>query len=108
MTPRNGQPLVVASQDFLSASYLLTQNDRYFTHEQFCTMVAYFGDAEEHIDIPPPTIIKPIQLWTGKQIFSSIIRPNKDATVRINFETKETNYDMVGSHSVTANWCRGL
>jgi DNA-directed RNA polymerase III subunit RPC1 len=91
-TPRNGEPLVACSQDFLSASYLLTQNDRFFTFEQFCCLIAYFGDADEQVDIPAPTILKPITLWTGKQLFSAMIRPNKDAKVFINFETKEKNY----------------
>lgn len=91
-TPRNGEPLVAASQDFLSASYLLTQNDQFFTFEQFCTLVAYFGDAEEHIDIPMPAILRPIKLWSGKQVFSAMIRPNKASTVLVNLETKEKNY----------------
>lgn len=91
-TPRNGEPIVAASQDFLSASYMLTQNDRFFTFEKFCTLVAYFGDAEEHIDIPLPAVLKPIKLWTGKQVFSAMIRPNKDSKVLVNFETKERNY----------------
>jgi DNA-directed RNA polymerase III subunit RPC1 len=91
-TPRNGEPLVAASQDFLTASYLLTQNDRFYTFEQFCTLVAYFGDADEHIDIPLPTIIKPIKLWTGKQIFSMMLRPNKETKISVTFETKEKNY----------------
>jgi DNA-directed RNA polymerase III subunit RPC1 len=92
ITPRNGEPLVAASQDFLSAAYILTQRDQFFTFEQFCSIVSYYGDADEHIDIPQPTIFKPITLWTGKQIFSTMIRPNKDAKVLINFETKEKNY----------------
>jgi DNA-directed RNA polymerase III subunit RPC1 len=91
-TPRNGEPLVAASQDFLSASYILTQNDQFFTFEKFSTLVAYFGDAEEHIDIPMPTILKPVKLWTGKQVFSAMLRPNKASTVLVNLETKEKNY----------------
>jgi DNA-directed RNA polymerase III subunit RPC1 len=91
-TPRNGEPLVAASQDFLSASYMLTQNDRFFTYEQFCCLLAYFGDADEHIDLAGPAILKPIQLWTGKQVFSAMIRPNKDSKVLVDFETKEKNY----------------
>jgi DNA-directed RNA polymerase III subunit RPC1 len=92
ITPRNGEPIVAASQDFLSAAYLLTQRDQFFTRDQFCRLVTYFGDAEEEIDVPCPTIIKPIPLWTGKQIFSMIVRPNKTSKVMITFETKEKNY----------------
>lgn len=91
-TPRNGEPLVAASQDFLSASYLLTQNDRFFTFEQFCTLVSYFGDADEQIDIPMPALVKPVRLWTGKQVFSAMLRPNKESENFVNFESKEKNY----------------
>lgn len=91
-TPRNGEPLVAASQDFLTASYLLTQNDRFYTFEQFCGLVAYFGDADEHIDVPAPAILKPIRLWTGKQVFSTMLQPNKQSRINVTFETKEKNY----------------
>jgi DNA-directed RNA polymerase III subunit RPC1 len=63
-TTCNGEPLVAASQDFLTASYLLTQNEGFFTFEQFCSVVTYFGESDEHIDVPAPTILKPIRLWT--------------------------------------------
>jgi len=92
ITPRNGEPLVAASQDFLSASYLLTQKDNFFTRDEFCQITAYLGDAEEEMDFPYPTIIKPIELWTGKQIFGQVIRPNKGCEVLVNFETKDKNY----------------
>jgi DNA-directed RNA polymerase III subunit RPC1 len=98
VTPRNGEPIVAASQDFLSASYLLTQNDRFFTREQFCQLVAYYGDADEHVDVPIAAILKPVQLWTGKQVFGMILRPNKQVNVLVNFETKEKNYSSNNLH----------
>ena len=92
-TPRNGEPLVAASQDFLSAAYLLTQRDQFFSRDLFCTFVSYFGLADEHIDIPLPAIMKPVPLWTGKQIFTCIMNPNRDSKACVNFEMKEKNYD---------------
>ena len=92
ITPRNGEPLVAASQDFLSASYLLTQRDQFFTREEFCRLVAYFAAADEQVDLPYPAIIKPVALWTGKQVFSLMIRPTKDSNTRVSFDLKEKNY----------------
>ena len=92
-TPRNGEPLVAGSQDFLSASYLLTQKDRFYTREEFCQIVSYFSDADEQVDLPIPTIVKPMELWTGKQLFSMMLRPNKESKVFVNFETKDKNYN---------------
>jgi DNA-directed RNA polymerase III subunit RPC1 len=92
ITPRNGEPLVAANQDFISASYMLTQQNQFFTYEQFCQLVSYYNDADEQIDIPVPTILKPIKLWTGKQVFSMMLRPNHDSKITVTFETKEKNY----------------
>jgi DNA-directed RNA polymerase III subunit RPC1 len=100
ITPRNGEPLVAASQDFLSAAYLLTQRDQFFNHRDFCRLISYFGNAEEHVDIPLPAIIKPVPLWTGKQIFTAMIRPTRDCKVLVSFEMKEKNY------STEKHFCR--
>jgi len=91
-TGRNGEPLVAASQDFLSVAYLLTQKDQFFTREKFCLLVSYFGDADEQVDVPTPAIVRPVPLWTGKQVFSAMIRPNNDVNVKVSFEMKEKNY----------------
>lgn len=68
VTPRNGEPLVAATQDFLTAAYLITQRDIFFDRETFCRVASYLGDAGEHVDIPPPAILTPVALWTGKQV----------------------------------------
>lgn len=68
VTPRNGEPLVAATQDFLTAAYLITQRDIFFDRETFIRVASYLGDAGEHMDVPPPAIMKPVALWTGKQV----------------------------------------
>lgn len=88
-TPRNGEPLIAATQDFLTGAYLITQRDVFFDREHFALFCSYLGDADEHIDIPPPAILKPRQLWTGKQIMTILVRPNKKSTSLINMENKE-------------------
>ncbi|KAI0004922.1 hypothetical protein BJV74DRAFT_313763 [Russula compacta] len=88
VTPRNGEPVIAAIQDFITASYLLSKRDQFFDRRQFTQICSYFADATLHIDIPPPTIWKPVRLWTGKQIFNVLIRPNKQSKVLINVESK--------------------
>ena len=92
VSPRNGEPLVAATQDFLTCAYLITQKDVFFTKADFCRQVSYLSDALEHIDLPPPTIIKPIELWTGKQIISLLVRPNSAAKATVNLESEERFY----------------
>jgi DNA-directed RNA polymerase III subunit RPC1 len=88
VTPRNGEPVIAAIQDFITASYLLSHKDRFYDRRQFTQICSFFGDANVHIDIPPPTVIKPVRLWTGKQIFNCLMRPNKRSRVLINVEVK--------------------
>lgn len=33
------------------------------------------ADNKQQVDLPPPAIVKPVQLWTGKQLFSLLLRP---------------------------------
>lgn len=88
VTPRNGEPIIAAIQDFITASFLISRRDRFFNRRQFVQICSYFEDANLHIDIPPPTIWKPERLWTGKQVFSVLIRPNKESKVLINLEAQ--------------------
>ncbi len=41
-----------------------------------CLLASYMADATDHVDLPPPAILKPLELWTGKQLFALIVRPN--------------------------------
>ncbi|KAL5530725.1 RPO31 [Sanghuangporus sanghuang] len=88
VTPRNGEPVIAAIQDFVTASFLLSQRDRFFDRQQFAQICSYFADANMQIDIPPPTILKPQRLWTGKQIFNVLMRPNRQSKVLVNVESK--------------------
>ncbi|KAL6060056.1 DNA-directed RNA polymerase subunit [Balamuthia mandrillaris] len=92
ITPRNGEPLVAATQDFLTASFLISRKDTFFDKSEFCMLCSFLCDANEHIDLPPPCIIKPIELWSGKQIFSVLLRPNAKSNVVITMEVKGRTY----------------
>ncbi|PKI83673.1 hypothetical protein MVES_002587 [Malassezia vespertilionis] len=88
VTPRNGEPIIAAIQDFITASYLLSRKDRLFTRAQFSQVCSYFDDGALRIELPPPAIQKPIRLWTGKQLFSVLIRPNSDSNVLVNLASR--------------------
>lgn len=88
VTPRNGEPVIAAIQDFITASYLLSRKDVFFDRRSFTQICCYFADANLQIDIPPPTIWKPVRLWTGKQVFNVLMRPNKQSKIFVNVESK--------------------
>jgi DNA-directed RNA polymerase III subunit RPC1 len=95
VTPRNGELLIAATQDFITGGYLLTQRDEFLTKEkamQLASCMLSGPDVNMEIDLPPPAILKPRKLWTGKQIFSLILKPNKDYPVNANLSTKGKNY----------------
>ncbi|KAI3365191.1 hypothetical protein L3Q82_010287 [Scortum barcoo] len=95
VTPRNGEPLIAAIQDFLTGAYLLTLKDTFFERSKACQIVASIlvgKDEKIKISLPRPAIMKPMALWTGKQIFSIILRPSKDCPVKANLRTKGKQY----------------
>ena len=98
VTPRNGDLMIAATQDFLTGAYLLTQKNAFFNRGQVCQIINQIlddkkGDKELlRIDLPPPAIIKPLRLWTGKQIFSLLIRPTRNNKILANLETKGKSY----------------
>ena len=91
-TPKNGEILIVATQDFLTASFLLTSKEVFFDRSQFGQLAAYMSDALESIDLPSPAIVKPVEMWTGKQIFSVLIRPLMRDQIFVNLEVAEKAY----------------
>ncbi|ESQ42341.1 hypothetical protein EUTSA_v10012446mg [Eutrema salsugineum] len=91
-TPKNGEILVASTQDFLTSSYLITRKDTFYDRAAFSLICSYMGDAMDAIDLPTPTILKPIELWTGKQVFSVLLRPNASVRVYVTLNVKEKNF----------------
>ncbi|KIW27828.1 hypothetical protein, variant [Cladophialophora immunda] len=86
VTPKNGEPIISAIQDFITASFLLSSLDQFFDKKTFVTMCCGMLEPDTQFDLPPPAIIKPQTLWTGKQVFSVLIRPNKESNVTVNLD----------------------
>ncbi|SCV70568.1 BQ2448_3330 [Microbotryum intermedium] len=93
VTPRNGEPIIAATQDFITGCFLITRRDTFFSRQEFVQICSYLQDADLHIDLPPPTIIKPQRLWTGKQVFNVLMRPNKASNVLVNLECKNKTFE---------------
>ncbi|XP_047079531.1 DNA-directed RNA polymerase III subunit 1-like [Lolium rigidum] len=91
-TPKNGEILVASTQDFLTSSFLVTRKDTFYDRSYFSLLCSYLGDSMENIDLPTPALIKPIELWTGKQLFSVLVRPNACTKVFLNLTVEEKIY----------------
>ena len=92
VTPKSGEVAICATQDFLTGAFLLTQKDVFFSRDKFCQLCCFLSDCLEPIDLPPPAILKPCELWTGKQAISVMLRPNRKSKVFVNLEVPEKNY----------------
>lgn len=74
LTPKSGEPLVAATQDFITASYLSTRKDVFMDRSEFTRVVATMSSAEFSLPLPSPAILKPVELWTGKQLFTVLVQ----------------------------------
>uniref|UniRef100_A0A8C4WZI4 DNA-directed RNA polymerase subunit n=1 Tax=Eptatretus burgeri TaxID=7764 RepID=A0A8C4WZI4_EPTBU len=126
VTPRNGEPLIAAIQDFLTAAYLLThkvslkcdchcsatcnlfclifvtshfllllRQDTFLDRSRACQLIAAIlagQDVAMRLELPPPAILCPVCLWTGKQIFSLLLRPSQSCPIMPNLRTKGKQY----------------
>ncbi|KAM6105196.1 LOW QUALITY PROTEIN: DNA-directed RNA polymerase III subunit RPC1 [Pterocles gutturalis] len=93
VTPRN-ETSIAAIQDFLTGAYLLTLKD-IFDRAKACQIIASIlvgKDEKIKVCLPPPAILKPVTLWTGKQVFSLILKPSDDCPVKANLRTKGKQY----------------
>ena len=92
LTPKSGEPIIAATQDFITGSYLISHKDSFFNRASLTQLLSMMSDGNMQFDIPPPAIMKPHYLWTGKQVFSLLIRPNHKSPVVINLDAKNKVY----------------
>lgn len=86
ISPQNSTPIVSLVQNGLIGSYLMTANGVFFTKEDMCQYVESIkylpsvrGEPYNKSDrsiLPPPAVLKPVQLWTGRQLYSMLFPPD--------------------------------
>jgi DNA-directed RNA polymerase III subunit RPC1 len=109
LSPRNGEPLIACTQDFITALYLLTHKDVFYGRWAAVQCLSFGLEPEASAAIlgrlPEPAILHPLPLWTGKQLFSALVQADpalSDEAVRvlICFDATEKAYTHEGI------WCR--
>ncbi|XP_069956974.1 DNA-directed RNA polymerase I subunit RPA1 [Cherax quadricarinatus] len=91
LTPKDGSPLAGLIQDCVVASVMLTMRQTFFSREDYQQLV-YTGlsDKCDRIKMLPPAILKPKQLWSGKQVISTLLHniiPKNVARPSFTFKT---------------------
>ncbi|KAI5181239.1 DNA-directed RNA polymerase III subunit RPC1 [Nematocida sp. AWRm80] len=84
VVPRNGQPLVAATQDFITGSYLLSQKDVFFDSTMYAQYMTYMRPEKGRIT-GHPTVLRPKRLYTGKMLLQEALSLN--VTVQIKTKT---------------------
>ncbi|AAS52294.2 ADR374Cp [Eremothecium gossypii ATCC 10895] len=79
LTPTSGSPVRGLIQDHISAGVWLTNKDSFFTREQYqqyiygCIRPEDGHASRSKIITVPPAVVKPVPLWTGKQIITTVL-----------------------------------
>ncbi|CAD8085189.1 unnamed protein product [Paramecium sonneborni] len=71
VTPKSNQPVMGIVQDSLLGCCLFTQRDTFLTRDQVMHLMMW--NEQFTGELPMPAILKPQELWSGKQIMSMII-----------------------------------
>ncbi|UYV72392.1 POLR2A [Cordylochernes scorpioides] len=85
VAPQANKPCMGIVQDTLTAVFMMTRRDVFIEKGEFMRILFQSNDWDGVI--PPPTIIKPKPLWTGKQLFSILLNEN------INLDRKHSAHD---------------
>ncbi|XP_056138723.1 DNA-directed RNA polymerase I subunit RPA1 [Lampris incognitus] len=74
LVPKDGKPLAGLIQDHMVSGTRMTIRSCFFTKDQYTELV-YRGltDKLGRVKMLPPAILKPQQLWTGKQVVSTLL-----------------------------------
>ncbi|OIR58589.1 MAG: DNA-directed RNA polymerase III subunit RPC1 [Amphiamblys sp. WSBS2006] len=74
ISPRSGQVVISPLQDIITAVYLLTSKDVFYTREEFGCVCGMFSDGKRHAVYPRAAVVSPKELWTGKQVIGALLR----------------------------------
>ena len=107
---KDGSPLRGLIQDHVASGFLLTKRDTFLNRQEYdqllFTAISGFGakERERAVKTLPPTILKPVALWTGKQVVSSLLINLVGDLPGINYEgSAQVNDKSWGDGRIPAN-----
>lgn len=83
----SNKPIIALVQDALIGVYLLTQPDTLLDKAQ--AMQLYMQIHYPYKPFPPPSILKPVALWTGKTLFSVLLPPTLYFDEKVEHDVEE-------------------
>ncbi|KAF7649221.1 hypothetical protein LDENG_00144910 [Lucifuga dentata] len=74
LVPKDGKPLAGLIQDHIVSGTRMTIRGCFFSRDQYTELVFRgLTDKPGRVKLLPPAVIKPQQLWTGKQVVSTLL-----------------------------------
>jgi DNA-directed RNA polymerase beta' subunit len=98
ISPQTNAPIISLVQNGLLGSYLMTSKDVFFTREEMCfyaSSIRYLSKrlaAKPYSFLPPPAILIPKPLWTGKQLYSLLFPQG----LSVSFKWSDAGSDYAG------------
>lgn len=94
VSPQSNKPVMGIVQDALLGVMLLTKRETFLEKSQVMQLIMFIEESAEvdYFTLPTPAILKPICLWTGKQIMSLIMPKVNLIKGQTSKEDKSTDY----------------
>jgi len=86
LSPRFGGPIIGGMQDYITGAYMLTRKTTLLTRSQVEELLAVAGISVD--SLPEPVVKKPVELWSGKQVFSLLLPKGINYIGRTNLAPK--------------------
>jgi DNA-directed RNA polymerase I subunit RPA1 len=90
LVPTNGEPIRGLTQDHIVGASIMTLKNSFFTREEYVDLLVA-GLPDRKLILDDPCITKPIELYSGKQIVTSVLR-NLDIHITIDKKGKISKY----------------
>tara|TARA_B100000787_G_C16198413_1_gene302816 strand:+ start:3062 stop:7594 length:4533 start_codon:yes stop_codon:yes gene_type:complete len=73
ISPQANKPCIGIVQDTLLGSYLATRPGVFITKNDMMNYISWVKYPHHNYELPTPAICKPVELWTGSQLFSMLL-----------------------------------
>lgn len=87
LSPRFGGPIIGGMQDYITGAYMLTRKSTLLTRSQVEQLLIAAGVTPD--GLPPPIVAQPVELWSGKQVFSMFLPKGFNYAGKANLSHKD-------------------
>lgn len=94
ISPQANRPVIGLVQDALVGAYLMTQRDTFIEKDMLMNMLMWLPDFD-YSKLPVPAILKPKELWTGKQVFGVLLPSNINVVMKSNMHDDDDTTDIM-------------